>query len=353
MASFALKQAHCIQYSPSLEGNESGAAMLRRDFVKLLAGIPVLPAVAHAQKHEGVRRIGVLGPLPADDPIEKRRMAAFREGLEQAGLHDGRNLRIEYRANAGGAEELRQFAEGLVAQKPDAIMVTSSAPLEALSKATRDVPIVFVNVADPVGLGFVTNMARPGGNITGFTPLDFTTSQKWLELLKELKPTIGRVAIVREASLGGRAFFAALQSAALALSIEVTPIDPSSGADIESSLAAFSKGSNEGLIVPAIPSLNAYRDLIIGLAAKYRLPAIYAYRQNVIAGGLASYGPDQFDAYRRAAGYVDRILKGEKPGDLPVQAPTKYEFSINLKTAAALGLTVPPTLLARADEVIE
>ena len=311
-----------------------------------------MPAVARARS-EGVRRIGVLGPLPSDDPIEKRRMAAFREGLEQFGLYDGRNLRIEYCANAGGAEELRQYVEGLVAQKPDAILVTSSAPLEALSKATRDVPIVFVNVADPVGLGFVTNMARPGGNITGFTPLDFTTSQKWLELLKELQPTISRVAVIREASPGGRAFFAALQSAALALSIEVTPIDPSSGAEIESGLAAFSKSLKDGLIVPAIPSVNAYRDLIIRLAAQYRLPAIYAYRQNVIAGGLASYGPDQFDAYRRAAGYVDRILKGENPGNLPVQAPTRYELSINLKTAAALGLTVSPSLLTRADEVIE
>jgi len=327
--------------------------MLRRDFVKLLVGSSALPAVARAQKNDGVRRIGVLGPLPPDDPIEKRRMAAFREGLEQFGLYDGRNLRIEYRANADGAEELRQYVEGLVVQKPDAILVTSSAPLEALSKATRDVPIVFVNVADPVGLGFVTNMAHPGGNITGFTPLDFTTSQKWLELLKELKPTISRVAIVREASPGGRAFFAALQSAALALSIEVTPIDSSSGAEIESSLAAFSRGSTEGLIVPAIPSINAYRDLIISLAPKHRLPAIYAYRQNVIAGGLASYGPDQFDAYRRAAGYVDRILKGEKPGNLPVQAPVKYELSINLKTAGALGLTVSPSVLRRADEVIE
>jgi putative ABC transport system substrate-binding protein len=331
----------------------SGAAMLRRDFVMLLVGISALPAVARAQKNEGVRRIGVLGPLPPDDPIEKRRMAAFREGLEHFGLFDDRNLRIEYRANAGGAKELRQSVEGLVAQKLDAILVTSSAPLEALSKATRDVPIVFVNVADPVGLGFVTNMARPGGNITGFTPLDFTTSQKWLELLKELKPAINRVAIVREASPGGRAFFAALQSAALALSIEVTPIDSSSGAEIESGLAAFSKSLKDGLIVPAIPSVNAYRDLIIRLAAQYRLPAIYAYRQNVIAGGLASYGPDQFDAYRRAAGYVDRILKGENPGNLPVQAPTRYELSINLKTAAALGLTVSPSLLTRADEVIE
>ena len=327
--------------------------MWRRDFVRLLVGILALPTLARAQKNEGVRRIGVLGPLPPDDPIEKKRMAALREGLEQLGLNDGRNLRIEYRSNVGGAEELRQYAEGLVAQKLDVILVTSSALLEALSKATRDVPIVFVNVADPVGLGFVTSMARPGGNITGFTPLDFTTSKKWLELLKELAPTISRVAIIREASPGGRAFFAALQSAALPLSIEVTPIDPYSGAEIESSLAAFSRGSTGGMIVPAIPSINAYRDLLIGLAAKYRLPAIYAYRQNVIAGGLASYGSDQFDAYRRAAGYVDRILKGEKPSDLPVQAPTKYELSINLKTAKALGLNISETVLSRADEVIE
>ncbi|MFY9684280.1 MAG: ABC transporter substrate-binding protein [Pseudolabrys sp.] len=328
-------------------------AMRRRDFVKLLGGAVAFPSLARAQKNEGVRRIGVLGPLPSDDPIEKRRMAAFREGLDQVGLNDGRNLRIEYRANVGGPEELRQYVEELVAQKPDAILVSSSGLLAALSKATRDVPIVFVNVADPVGLGFVGNMARPGGNITGFTPLEFGTSPKWLELLKELKPTINRVAVIREASPGGKAFFTALQSAAPALSVEITAIDPFGPAEIESSFSEFAVGSTEGLVVPAIPSINAYRDLIIGLAAKFRVPAIYAFRQNVIAGGLVSYGPDQFEHYRRAAAYIDRILKGDKPGDLPVQAPTKYELSINLKTAKALGLTVPSSLIARADEVIE
>jgi putative ABC transport system substrate-binding protein len=222
-----------------------------------------------------------------------------------------------------------------------------------LSKVTQELPIVFVNVADPVGLGFVTNMARPGRNITGFTPLDFTTSKKWLELLKELKPTIARAAVIREVSPGGSAFLAAIQSVASALSIEVSPIDPSDGAKIESGLAAFAANSTGGLIVPAIPSVNIYRDLIIGLAAKHRLPAVYAFRQNVTAGGLASYGPDQFDHYRRAASYIDRILKGEKPGDLPIQAPTKYELAINLKTAKALDLEVSPSLLIRADEVIE
>jgi putative ABC transport system substrate-binding protein len=329
------------------------ATMGRRDVIMLLGSVVALPSVAPAQMNEGVRRIAVLGPLPPEDPIEIRRMAAFREGLEQVGLNDGRNLHIEYRANVGGPEQLRQYAEELVAQKPDAILVTSSAPLEALSKATRDVPIVFVNVADPVGLGFVTSMARPGGNITGFTPLEFGTSQKWLELLRELKPTINRVAVVREASPGGRAFFSALQSAASALSIEITPIDPLGPAEIERSLAAFAVRSTEGLIVPAIPSINAYRDLIISLAAKYNLPTVYAFRQNVSAGGLISYGPDQFDHYRRAAAYIDRILKGEKPGNLPVQAPIKYELAINLKTAKALGLAVSPSLLTRADEVIE
>ncbi|HET7595471.1 MAG TPA: ABC transporter substrate-binding protein, partial [Burkholderiales bacterium] len=268
--------------------------MRRRDFVKLLGGVVALPSAARAQKRDGVKRIGVLGPLPPDDPIEKRRMAALREGLDRVGLNDGRNVRIEYRANVGGPEELRRYVKELVAQKPDVILVTSSAPLEALSKAIRDVPIVFVNVADPVGLGFVTSMARPGGNITGFTPLEFSTSPKWLELLKELKPTISRVAVIREASPGGRAFYSALQSAAPALLIEITPIDPRGPAEIESSLAAFAVGSTGGLVVPAIPSINAYRDLIIGLAAKYRVPAIYAFRQNVVAGGLVSYGPDQF-----------------------------------------------------------
>ena len=327
--------------------------MRRRIFVRLLAGIALLPSAGWTQTSGVSRRLGVLGPLPPDDPIERRRMAAFREGLETVGLSDGRNVRMDYRSNVGGPEELRQQVEELIAQKPDAILVTSSGVLAALSKATRDLPIVFVNVADPVGLGFVTSMARPGGNITGFTPLDFTTSKKWLELLKELNPAITRAAVIREASPGGSAFFAAIQSAAPALSIEINPIDPSNGAHIESGLAAFAANSTGGLIVPAIPSVNAYRDLIIGLAAKHRLPAIYAYRQNVTAGGLASYGPDQFDPYRHAAIYIDRILKGEKPGDLPVQAPTKYELAINLKTAKALDLVVPPSVLIRADEVIE
>jgi putative ABC transport system substrate-binding protein len=327
--------------------------MRRRAFVKLLAASALLPSAGWTQTSGTFRRIGVLGPLAPGDPVEQRRMAAFREGLQAVGLSEGRNVRIEYRSNVGGPEELRQQVEGLVAEKPDAILVTSSGLLAALSKATRDLPIVFVNVADPVGLGLVTNMARPGGNITGFTPLDFTTSKKWLELLKELKPTITRVAVIREASPGGSAFFAAIQSVAPALSIEVNPIDPSNGAHLESGLTAFAANSTGGLIVPAIPSVNTYRDLIIGLAAKHRLPAVYAYRQNVIAGGLASYGPDQFDPYRRAAAYMERIFKGEKPGDLPVQAPTKYELAINLKTAKALDLEVSPSLLVRADEVIE
>lgn len=327
--------------------------MKRRIFVKLLAGSALLPSAGWTQVSGVLRRIGVLGPLSPDDPVERRRMAAFREGLEAVGLSEGRNVRIDYRSNVGGAEELRRQVEELIAAKPDAILVSSSGLLAALSKATRDLPIVFVNVADPVGLGFVTNMARPGGNITGFTPLDFTTSKKWLELLKELKPAIARVAVIREASPGGGAFFAAIQSVAPSLSIEVSPIDPSNGAEIENGLAAFAANSTGGLIVPAIPSVNTYRDLIIGLAAKHRLPAVYAFRQNVTAGGLASYGPDQFDHYRRAASYIDRIFKGEKPGDLPVQAPTKYELAINMKTAKALELVVPPSVLVRADEVIE
>lgn len=280
-------------------------------------------------------------------------MDAFRQGLEAVGLREGGDFKFDYRSNVGGPEELRKQVEELVAGKPEAILVTSSGLLAALSKATRDLPIVFVNVADPVGLGFVTNMARPGGNITGFTPLDFTTSKKWLELLKELKPTITRVAVIREASPGGSAFLASIQSGAQELSIAVTPIDPSDAAQIEKSLAAFAERSAGGLIVPAIPSVNTYRDLIISLAARHGLPAVYAFRQNVAAGGLASYGPDQFDHYRRAASYIERILKGESPGDLPVQAPTKYELSINLKTAKALNLSISPSLLVRADELIE
>jgi putative ABC transport system substrate-binding protein len=327
--------------------------MRRRAFIKLVGGFAVLPSMALAQNSEGVRRIGVLGPLPAADPIEKGRVAALREGLQQLGWHDGRNLQIDYRASVGGPNELRRLAEELVSQRPNAILVSSSAPLEALHRITRDVPIIFVNVADPVGAGFVNSMAQPGGNITGFTPLEFGMSGKWLELLGEIKPTIRRVAVIREASPGGMGQFSAIQSAARSLSVEITPVDPRGAAEIENAIGVFASGTNGGLVVPAIPSINTYRDLIIGLAAKHRLPAIYAYRQNVIAGGLLSYGPDQFDPYRRAAAYVDRILKGEKPANLPVQAPTKYELVINLKTAKALGLTVPSALLTRADEVIE
>jgi putative ABC transport system substrate-binding protein len=327
--------------------------MTRRGFIKLVGAVATWPFAAQAQKGESIRRIGVLGPLAATDPIEKKRLATFLEGMEQWGWTKGRNLQIEYRANVGGADELRRYAEELVAQKPDAILVTSSAPLEALRRMTRDLPIVFVNVADPVGAGFIKSMSQPGANITGFTPLEFGTSGKWLELLKEIRPTIDRVAVIRELSPGGMGQFSAIQSVAPTLSIKITAIDALGAAEIESAIARFVLGPTDGLIVPAIPSINAHRDLIISLAAKHRLPAVYAFRQNVAAGGLLSYGPDQFEPYRRAAGYIDRILKGDKPANLPVQAPVKCELAINMKTAKALGVTMPPALLSRADEVVE
>jgi putative ABC transport system substrate-binding protein len=330
--------------------------MKRRKFITLLGGAAAmlpLPAGGQQTSDRG-RRIGVLGPLAAADPIESARMAAFRQGLQPLGWSEGRNLRIEYRWSVGGSEELRRYAEELVALAPDAILVTGSAPLAVLRQATRTVPVVFVNVADPVGSGFVTSLARPGGNMTGFTPLEFGTSAKWVELLKEIAPAVTRVGVLREAaSPGSMGQFSAIEAATAALRIGLTPIEAVDAAAIESAIDAIARAANSGLIVPAIPSINLHRDLLVALAARHRLPAVYAYRPNVVAGGLMSYGPDQFDLYRRAATYVDRILKGEKPADLPVQAPTKYELVINLKTAKALGLTVPPTMLARADEIIE
>lgn len=327
--------------------------MQRRNFLGFLGGAVTSPLAALAQQPERVRRIAVLMPLAGDDPVAKARTAAFLEGLQQLGWTDGHSIRIDYRWTVGDADRIRKDAAELVALAPDVIMVTSSLPTVAFQQATRTVPIVFVLVADPVGSGIADTMARPGGNATGFTPFEYATAGKYLELLQEVAPALKRVAVTEDATaVGAVGQLAAIRSVAPSLGVEVTPFDARDAGAIERAIAALA-GSNGGLIVTAIPAANIYRELFIALTARHRLPAVYPYRPNVTGGGLASYGPDQFDIYRRAAGYVDRILKGAKPGDLPVQAPIKYELVINLKTAKALGLTVPPSLLARADEVIE
>ena len=289
----------------------------------------------------------------ADDPEGQARLAAFRQGLEQLSWSEGQNLRIDARW-ATANEDIRKHATELAALAPDLILATATAAVTPLQQATRAIPIVFVSVVDPVGAGFVASLARPGGNATGFTIFEYGISGKWLELLKEMVPGMTRAAVLRDpGTASGIGQYAAIQSVAPGLRVELTPVDVRDAAEIERDVAAFARTATGGLIVTGSPAAGAHRELIFALAARHKLPAIYAFRFFVTAGGLISYGPDTIDPYRRAASYVDRILKGEKPADLPVQAPTKYELVINLKTANALGITVPPTLLARADEVIE
>ena len=301
-----------------------------------------------------MRRIGVVMNLAADDLESQRRKRAFVEGLQQLGWTEGRNIRIDTRWGAGDADRFRQHAAELVALAPDVILVASSAVMGMMRRATRIVPIVFVQVVDPVGAGFVESLARPGGNATGFMQFEYGISGKWLELLKEIAPHVTRVAVVRDpADPSQIAQFAAVQSMAPSLGVVVSPLNVDDAPEIERTVTAFARSSNGGLIVPGSALATIYRNLIIGLAARHKLPAVYSNPVFVADDGLISYGPDRVDQYRRAAAYVDRILKGEKPADLPVQAPTKYELVINLKTAKELGLTVPPALLARADEVIE
>jgi putative tryptophan/tyrosine transport system substrate-binding protein len=326
----------------------------RREFITLLGGATAWPLAAGAQPRERVRRIGVLTNLPADDPEGMARLAAFLQGLAQLGWTDGRNVRIDYRWAAGDSERLRKYVAELVALAPDVILVNGISAARPLRQATRTTPIVFVNVTDAVGGGLIESLARPGGNATGFTLFEYSSSGKWLELLKQLAPAMTRIAVLRDSgSATGIGQFAAIQSVAQPLGVELRSVGIDNADEIERGVTAFARGGNGGLVVTVGAFVFVHRALIFDLAARHRLPAIYPYRSLVSAGGLMSYGSDSIEPYRRAAGYVDRILKGENPADLPVQAPTKYELVINLTTAKALGLEVPPMLLARADEVIE
>jgi putative tryptophan/tyrosine transport system substrate-binding protein len=329
--------------------------MKRREFIAFIAGAAAAwPLAARAQQGERVRRIGVLMNLAADDPVSQARMNAFVQGLQQAGWSDGVNVQIDTRWAAADPERFRRDAAALVALAPDAILASTSLSVRALQQASRTVPIVFTNVTDPVGQGFVASLARPGGNATGFSVYEYGIAPKWLELLKEIAPGVRRVAVLRDAALvanGG--LLGAIQGVASSFALEVIPLGVRDPDEIEHGITAFADRPNGGMLVLASPLSAVHREPIIAQAAKHQLAAIYPLRLFAAAGGLVSYGPEPLDQYRRAAGYVDRILKGEKPADLPVQAPTKYELVINLKTAKALGLDVPPTLLARADEVIE
>ena len=330
--------------------------MRRREFITLLGGAAAAwPLAARAQQGERVRRIGIILPAAAaDDPEWQTRLAAFHQGLALLGWSIGRNVRIDTRWATTNAAEIRRHAAELVALAPDVILATGTSTVGPLLQATRTVPIVFPIVGDPVGAGFVESLARPGGNATGFMSREYSLSGKWLELLKQIAPGVTRVAVLRDAAVsGGPVQFGVIQAVAPALRVEVNPINLRDAGEIERAIAAFAGSPNGGLILTAGATAQLHSDLIITLAARHKLPAVYPYRHLVTVGGLISYGADYTDQYRRAAGYVDRILKGEKPADLPVQAPTKYELLINLKTAKALGLEVPPMLLARADEVIE
>ena len=331
--------------------------MKRREFITLLGGAAAFrPLGVRAQQSERMRRIGVLlaGGLDADDLDMQARIGAFEDGLKQLGWINGQNVRIDVRAGAGDVDRIRGYVDELVALAPDVILTTGAAGVAPLLKATRTVPIVFTNVVDPVGAGFVDNLARPGGNATGFVNFEYGLSAKWVELLKEIAPRVTRVAVIRDPNISaGTGQFGAIQGAASSLGFELIAVNPREASEIERAIAAFARTSNGGLITTGSALATIHRDLIIGLAAKHKLPAVYYRRVFPASGGLVSYGPDIIDPSRRAAGYVDRILKGEKPADLPVQAPSKYELVVNLKTAKALGLTIPPAVLARADEVIE
>ena len=325
----------------------------RRELLAALGGAVAWPFTARAQQ-ERMRRVGVLMNLTADDPETSARVTAFAQGLQQLGWTDGRNVRIDYRWSAGDADRSRKYAAELVALAPDVILANGSPAVAPLQQLTRTVPIVFVYIVDPVGAGFVESLPRPGGNITGFTFFEYGMSAKWLELLKEIVPQLKQAAVLRDPTIAsGAGQYAVIQAVAPSLGVELRAVGVGDACEIERAITAFARSSNGGLIVTGSSLAAVHRDLIVTLAARHRLPAVYPFRYFAARGGMMSYGADSIDPIRRAVGYVDRILKGEKPADLPVQAPTKYELVINLKTAKALGLEVPPTLLARADEVIE
>jgi len=324
--------------------------MRRREFITLVGGAVSWPIAVRAQQPER-RRVGVLMPYGKDNPEVQPRIAAFIDELQQLGWIDGRNAKIEYRWDTG---DLQKAAMELVALSPDVILVSTTPALSSMHQATRTLPIVFTQVADPASGGFVASLAKPGGNMTGFTTFEYEMGAKWLGLLKEIAPNVTHVGVIREpTSTSSIGQFSAAQSAARLFKVEVSPLGGQDGKDIERTVTDFARGSNCGLIAVASPLVISNRDLIISLAARHRLPTTYPFRSFVTAGGLICYGPDPIDLHRKAAGYVDRILKGEKPADLPVQAATKFEMVINLKTAKGLGLTVPPSLLAQANEVIE
>src|SRR5262249_4754679 len=330
--------------------------MKRREFISLIGGAAAaaLPLAARARRAAPMRRIGALMSPAGDDAEGQARIAAFQQGLQQFGWTIGRNVRIDSRWPAGDAERTRRYAEELVALAPDVVLATGSAAAAPLLQATRTVPVVFVILPDPVGAGFVNSLARPGGNATGFIQFEYGISGKWLELLKQIAPGVRRAAILRDPAISaGIGQFGAIQAVAPSLGLETSPINVRAADEIERAIADFARSPNGGLIVTGSGLAIVHRHLIIALAAKHRLPAVYFQRTLVADGGLISYGADVLDQYRRAASYVDRILKGEKPADLPVQTPTKYELVINLKTAKALGLEIPSSVLARADEVIE
>ena len=328
--------------------------MRRREFITLLGGAAAWPLAARAQQSRRMRRVGALLPYAANDPQAQTRNAAFLQGLQQLGWTVGTNVQIDYRWAAGNEDDTRKYAAELVALAPDVIFASGSAAVGPLHRATRTVPIVFAIVPDPVGAGFVDSLARPGGNITGFTPYEYGIGAKWLEVLKQVAPSVTRAAVLRDPAItAGIGLWGAIQSVSPSFGVELRPVDVRDAGEMERALAAFAESPNGGLILTGSAWAIVHRDLIIALAARHRLPAVYDERYFAAAGGLISYGSDSAEQLRLAAGYIDRILRGEKPGDLPVQQPTKYELVINMKTAKALGLTVPDTVLARADEVIE
>jgi len=329
--------------------------MRRREFITLIGGVATTwPLALSAQQPDRMRRVGIVMSFAENDLASKPRMAAFTEGLRQFGWNVGGNVQIEVRWGAADATQARRYAAELAALAPDVIVAAASPATAALREATGTLPIVFLGVTDPVGAGYVASLARPGGNVTGFTLVEYGMSGKWLELLKEIAPGVTRAAVLRDPSTGaGVGQLGAIQSVASSLGVETNPIDPGDAGEIERAITDFARMPNGGLIVVTGTGAFLHRKLIIALAAQHKLPAVYFVSSFTKDGGLVSYGPDVVVQYRQAASYVDRILKGEKPADLPVQAPTKYELVINLRTAKALGIVMPPSVLARADEVIE